>query len=326
MRKFTAIITTVMLVLLTVLSPAFAQSEASTLLESLESIEMNLYGEQLPGAIVDRLEQIEQDVFGQVDTGSIVDRINRIRSAAGGAIGAKVSVAYKLASVEWFLKRRVATEPVMTKLEKLETLVLGQPGTGSMSSRVDYLLAVCLPDGTLKTEDVTVKGGQPVMIKLLKKLDSSSTQKGQRVEIEVARDVLIQSQLVIPKGAKTFGVVTDVSPAGRLGRDGKITLELQGIKALDGTVVPLVFDEKTKELNESLQWAIGAGLAGFIVFGPVGALGAVFVQGKDAVIPEGTEFYVAVGSDVRVHGMTLPVDTVVEITKDMPLVEIKPGK
>jgi len=64
MRKFTAIITTVMLVLLTVLSPAFAQSEASTLLESLESIEMNLYGEQLPGAIVDRLEQIEQDVFG----------------------------------------------------------------------------------------------------------------------------------------------------------------------------------------------------------------------------------------------------------------------
>jgi hypothetical protein len=61
-------------------------------------------------------------------------------------------------------------------------------------------------------------------------------------------------------------------------------------------------------------------------FGPVGALGAVFVQGKDAVIPEGAEFYVAVGSDVRVHGMTLPVDTVVEITKDMPLVEIKPGK
>ena len=138
------------------------------------------------------------------------------------------------------------------------------------------------------------------------------------------QETLIENHLVVPKGARTFGIVTDVTPAGRLGRDGKITLELQGIKALDGTIVPLVFDEKTKELNESLQWAIGAGLAGFIVFGPVGALGAVFVHGKDAVIPEGAEFYVAAGSDVKVHGMTLPVDVVVEITKDMPLVEIKP--
>ncbi len=326
MRKLVSIITVTMVVLVTALSPAFAEGQASTLLENLESIEMSLYGEQLPGAIIDRLELIEKDVFGQVETGSIVNRINRIGSATGGVLGAKVSVAYKLASVEWFLKRRVATEPVMTKLEKLETIVLGEPGTGSMSSRVDYLLAVCLPDGTLKTEDVTVSGGQPVLIKLLKKLDSSSAQKGQRVEIEIARDVFIDTQLVIPKGAKTLGVVTDVSPAGRLGRDGKIALELTGIKALDGTVVPLVFDEKTKQLNESLQWAIGAGLAGFIVFGPVGALGAVFVQGKDAIIPEGAEFYVAVGSDVKVHGMTLPVDIVVELTKDLPVVEIKPGK
>lgn len=326
MKRIIAIVTLAMVVLVTVGSPAFAGGEASTLLENLEDIEMSLYGERLPGAIIDRLEQIEQDVFGQVETGSIVNRINRISSATGGVFGAKVSVAYKLASVEWFLKRRVVTEPVMTKLEKLETIVLGAPGTGGMASRVDYLLAVCLPDGTLKTEDVTVTRGQPVLIRLLKKLDSSSTQKGQRVEIEIARDVLINSQLIVPKGAKTYGIVTDVSPAGRLGKDGKIALELKGVKALDGTVVPLVFDEKTQQLNESLQWAIGAGLAGFIVFGPVGALGAVFVQGKDAVIPEGAEFYVAVGSDVKVHGMTLPVDTVVELTREMPVVEIKPGK
>ena len=73
MRKLIATITMVSVVLLTALSPAFAQSEASTLLESIESIEMHLYGEYLPGAIVDRLEQIERDVFGQVESGSVVD-------------------------------------------------------------------------------------------------------------------------------------------------------------------------------------------------------------------------------------------------------------
>lgn len=326
MRKFIAIMLLTVLVLLTTLNPVFAQIETSTFLESLESIEMTLYGEILPGAIIERLEQIEKDVFGVTSTGSVVDRISSIRPVAGGGLGAKVSVAYKLSAIEWFLRRRVTSEPVMTKLDRLETVVLGQPETGTLSSRVDYLLAICLPDGTLKTEDVTVKRGEPVLIRLLKKLDSSSTQKGQQVEIEIANNVVIGNQLIIPKGVKTFGTVTEVSPAGRLGRDGKITIELQGVKALDGNVVPLVFDERTKDLNESMMWAIGAGLAGFIVFPPIGALGAVFVHGKDAEIPAGAEFYVATGQDTKVHGMTLPIDILVEVTKDMPIVEIKPGK
>ena len=326
MKKIVAAATTITIILVAVISPIFADSRGQTFLEDLENIEISLYGERLPGAIVDRLEQIEKDIFGEVYTGPVINRVSRISAVAGSASGGKVSVAYKLASVEWFLRGRVTPEPVMTKLNKIETIVLGEPGMGSLMTRVDYLLAICLPDGTLKTEDIIIPQGQPVLIKLLKKLDSSSTQKGYKAEIEIAKDILIDNQLVVAKGSRTHGIVTEVTPAGRLGRDGKITLELQGIKALDGTVVPLVFDEKTRRLNESLQWAIGAGLAGFIVFGPVGALGAVFVHGKDAIIPEGTELYVATGADVRVHGMTLPADVAVELIKDMPVVEIKPVK
>lgn len=305
--------------------PAAAQDQP-TLMQSLTSVEMTLYGRLLSGAIVERLAQIEVDLFGKPQDGSVLDRVSKIRMLAGGGPGVGPSVGYKLGAVEWYVQRRVTADPAATKLERLETMILGEPGKGSMVVRADHLAALCLPEGTLKTKDAALSKGQPVRIKLLGKLDSSSTQKGQKIDIEVAKDVVVGSELVIPKGTRGYGTVTEVSPAGRLGRDGKITLELKDVRTLDGTSVPLAFDESTQKLNESMQLAIGAGLAGFIVFGPVGALGAFFVQGKDVNIPEGTEFYVAVGSDARVLGMTLPVDTVIEVTKEAPVVQIKPGK
>ncbi|MDK2931232.1 MAG: hypothetical protein PWR07_1363 [Bacillota bacterium] len=313
------------IIVATSLVPALAQ-EQPTLLKSLAGIEVTLYGKELSGAIVDRVARLESELLGKPQEGSVIDRIARLRVLAGGGPGVGPSVGYKLGAVEWFVQRRVTSEPAVTKLERLETMVLGAPGQGSIVTRADHLAALCLPDGTLKTKDTMLPKGQPVRIKLLGRLDSSVTQKGQKVDIEVARDVVVGNELVIPKGTRGHGIVTEVSPAGRLGRDGKITLELKDVRTLDGVAVPLAFDESTQKLNESMQLAIGAGLAGFIVFGPVGALGAFFVQGKDVNIPDGTEFYVAVGADTKVLGMTLPVDTAVELTKEAPTVQIKPGK
>jgi len=313
------------LIVATSLVPALAQ-EQPTLLKSLAAIETTLYGKELSGAIVDRVAQLERELLGKPQDGSVMDRISRLRLVAGGGPGVGPSVGYKLGAVEWFVQRRVTSEPAATKLERLETMILGAPSQGSIVTRADNLAALCLPEGTLKTKDTTLPKGQPVRIKLIGKLDSSVTQKGQKVDIEVARDVVVGNELVIPKGTRGYGVVTEVTPAGRLGRDGKITLELKDVRTLDGTAVPLAFDEGTQQLNESMQLAIGAGLAGFIVFGPVGALGAFFVQGKDVNIPDGTELYVAVGADTKVLGMTLPVDTIVELTKETPAVQIKPSK
>lgn len=324
-RKASAVLVTAAIIVTTSLIPALAQ-EQPTLLQSLASIEITLYGKELGGAIVDRVARLEGELFGKPQEGSVIDRIARLRTLAGGGPGVGPSVGYKLDAVEWFVQRRVTSEPAVTKLERLETMLLGAPGQGSIVVRADHLAALCLPEGTLKTKDTMLSRGQPVRIKLLGKLDSSVTQKGQKIEIEVARDVVVGSELVIPKGTRGHAIVTEVSPAGRLGRDGKITLELKDVRTLDGVAVPLAFDESTQKLNESTQLAIGAGLAGFIVFGPVGALGAIFVQGKDVNIPEGTEFYVAVGADTKVLGMTLPVGTAVELTKEPPIVQIKPGK
>lgn len=313
------------IIVATSLVPALAQ-EQPTLLKSLAEIEATLYGRELNGAIVDRVAKLETELLGKPQEGSVIDRIAKLRRVAGGGPGAGPSVGYKLGAVEWFVQRRVTSEPAVTKLERLETMLLGAPGQGSIVVRADHLAALCLPDGTLKTKDTMLPSGQPVRIRLIGKLDSSVTQKGQKVDIEVARDVVVGNELVIPKGTRGHGIVTEVSPAGRLGRDGKITLELKDVRTLDGVAVPLAFDESTQQLNESMQLAIGAGLAGFIVFGPVGALGAFFVQGKDVSIPDGTEFYVAVGADTKVLGMTLPVDIAVELAKEAPAVKMKPGK
>lgn len=323
--KAIASMTAAVVVVASLMVPVSAQ-EQLTLMASLAGIEVTLYGRQLGGAIVERIARVEEDLFGKAQDGSVLDRLRSILALTGGGPGVGLSVSYKLGAVEWFVERHVSAEPAASKLDRVETMILGAPVKGSMVARVDHLAALCLPEGTLKTKESVIVKGQPVRIKLLGRLDSSSAQKGQRIDIEVARDVVVSSELVIPKGTRAHATVSEVSPAGRLGRDGKITLELRDMRTLDGTLVSLAFDESTQRLNESMQLAIGAGLAGFIVFGPVGALGAFFVPGKDVSIPEGTELYVAVGSDARVLGMTLPADAVVEITKDAPQVQIKPTR
>ena len=47
----------------------------------------------------------------------------------------------------------------------------------------------------------------------------------------------------------------------------------------------------------------GASAAGMLIFGPVGAIGGIFVHGKEAVIPAGAVFYTQVRDDISLNGL-----------------------
>ena len=297
----------------------------SPLLQSLRRVEETLYGKELPGALVDRLSQVERDVFGETSPGSIIDRLAKVAAFLGESMREGPSLAFNLKAVEWNLHRSVGSEPLFVKLDRLEKLVTGVPGKGSIVSRVEDLVKVCLPAGTLSTKLATVRRGTPVKVRLLNTLNSATTQKGERVEFEVAQDVILDNVLVIPRGSKGSGVVSKVITAGKMGRDGKVELEVKEIKAFDGTTIALGLDEDAKRMNESLQIAVGASIAGFVIFGPIGALGGFFVEGKDVSVPAGTEIYVGVRNDAEVLGLVVPGSASGSPAPALPVVELKPG-
>ncbi|HHY47840.1 MAG TPA: hypothetical protein GX506_11150 [Firmicutes bacterium] len=317
------VVCSILVVALCLLPVAASGQEGSTLLSNLSRAEMLLYGRESTGSIMARLSQMEQDLFGKEQQGSIIDRAAKLNAFVGESLREGPSLAFKLASLEWTLMRSVSQEPLVLKVDRLERLVSGVTSQGSIVSRVEGLIRLCMPQGKVTSSVVKVPAGTAVKIKLLNGFTSANAKKGDRIEYEVSRDVIVGTEVAIPRGARGVAVVKNVQPAGRLGRDGRVELEIGDVRAFDGTMVKVGLSEDVKRMNESLQLAVGASVAGFVIFGPIGALGGFLVEGKDAIVAAGTEMFVAVQKDTEVLGLTFPGGAEVP-SFDIPVVEIKP--
>lgn len=310
---------------LSVFLPGAAAQGAETVTDKLRQVEVYLYGREQAGAILDRITQIEKDIFGAPQQGSIIERVERASDFAGETPLAGPSLLFRLRAVEWSILRTQGSEPLMAKIDRLEKLVMGKAGQGPVASRVNDLVKLCMPGGEVRTRTVAVPAGTTLRIKFLNGVNSGTAKQGDKVEFEVARDVIIGTDLVVPRGTRGVATVGSVTPAGKLGRDGKLELEIKEVKAIDGSVLLLGLDEKTTKLNESLQLAVGASVAGYIIFGPIGVLGGLFIQGKDASLPAGTEMYVATTKDAQVLGLSFPGTDGGSPSESLPAVKIVPS-
>lgn len=280
--------------------------ELTTFLTILSEVERVLYGEARSGPLLGRLSQLERDLFGKESSGSIADRIGVAESLVGVIPGQGPSLAFKLKVVEWMLLRSVASEPAIAKLDRFETLVLGTPREGSIAVRTDELVRLCLPEGKLKAKAVSIPKDTAIKVRLLTPLSSTKSKKGDRIEIEIAQDVVVEGHLVIPKGTRSPGVVANVVTSGRLGRDGRVELDIRELAAIDGKMVAIGVGPTRPGIDQSTQVAIGVGIAGLLVLGPIGVVGGALVQGRDAEIPAGTELSVSVRQDTEVLGYSIP--------------------
>lgn len=297
----------------------------SPLLTNLSQAEMLLYGRESSGAIISRIGQMEKDLFGKEQDGTIMDRVAKLNAFVGASLLEGPSLAFKLAAVEWNLMRAVSSEPVVPKVDRLEKLITGNTKQGiSIVARVEDLVNLCLPQGRVSMARVRIPSGTAVKIRMIEGFSSANAKKGDKIQYEVSRDVIVGTEVVIPKGTRGAATITSVEPAGRLGRDGKVELDFGSIRAIDGTRIMLGLSESVKKMNESLQLAVGASVAGFVIFGPIGALGGFLVEGKEAILPAGTEMFVSVQKEVEALGLTYPGDASGSIS-DLPVIQIKPG-
>ncbi len=80
--------------------------------------------------------------------------------------------------------------------------------------------------------------------------------------------MVVESRVVIPAGVRGIATLTEVSSAGRLGKDGRVVVDFGRLSSLDGTRIKLRVDEKATEKNKSLELAAGgASMAGIVLLG-----------------------------------------------------------
>ena len=143
----------------------------------------------------------------------------------------------------------------------------------------------------------TLMDGTAVKLRLAETISSENAHIGQQVPFEVVEDVVVQGVTVLPKGAAAIATVTEAESKKRMGRGGKLDVNVDSARLADGEKVQLRAVKNTKGGGHTGAMT-GAMVATSIVFFPAAPL-FLFMHGKDITIPKGTEITAFVQGDTR---------------------------
>jgi hypothetical protein len=144
----------------------------------------------------------------------------------------------------------------------------------STSPRVKPLSAFGLDDGT------------PVRLRINRTISSEDAKVGDTVDFEVLEDVKSHDVILIPRGGIALATITEAQSKRRMGRAGKLNVNIDNAKLVDGEKVALRAAKEVKGGNH-VGAMTGAIVATSIVFFPAAPL-FLFMKGKDITMPKGT--------------------------------------
>jgi hypothetical protein len=113
----------------------------------------------------------------------------------------------------------------------------------------------------------------------------------------VLQDVSVNGTLVIPKGGVALGTVTEAQPKRRMARGGKLEINIDYVKLLDGDKAALRAVRGGKGGGHTGAMTAGIVATG-VVFFPAAPL-FLFIHGKDITMPKGAEFTAYVNGDLK---------------------------
>jgi len=141
-----------------------------------------------------------------------------------------------------------------------------------------------------------LQDGTPVHLVLSENLSSAEAVTGQTVEFEVVDDVVVDGLLVIPHGSTAWATITDAEHKKRMGRAGKLDLNIDKVRLADGQKV-LLRAVKDARGGTHTGAMVGAMVVTSLVVWPAAPL-FLLMHGKDVTIPKGTNISAFVQGDI----------------------------
>lgn len=137
----------------------------------------------------------------------------------------------------------------------------------------------------------------PVRIKLARNISSKDAKVDDKVDFVVVEDVAVKDVVVIRQGAMAIATVTKAKPKGRLGRSGKLDINIDYVQLITGEKVPLRAVKGGSGGTRTTAMTSAMVAAGILFF-PVAPL-FLFMKGKNIEIPKGTEVTAYVSADTQ---------------------------
>ena len=135
----------------------------------------------------------------------------------------------------------------------------------------------------------------PVRMKLTRTMSSKDAKATEKVDFEVLEDIKVKDVIVARQGAMAIATVTEAQPKRRMGRAGKLNMNIDYVQLADGEKVPLRAVKGGSGGNHTGAMT-GAIVASSILFFPAAPF-FLFMHGKDITIPKGTEITAYVAAD-----------------------------
>ena len=152
--------------------------------------------------------------------------------------------------------------------------------------------APAVPAAPLILED-----GTPIKLVLQENLSSANTVTGQTVSFETVEDVMVDGIVVIPKMSTAWATITQAQAKRRMGRGGKLDLNIDKVRLADGEKAMLRAVREGKGGGHTGAMT-GAIVATSLVIWPAAPL-FLLMHGKDVTIPKGTEINAFVNGDSK---------------------------
>ena len=180
-------------------------------------------------------------------------------------------------------------------------------GRGS-TANVSKDSAVFNSDNSAVLTEISIPDGTPLEVESTFNVSSGEVEEGSAVSFTVVHPVKINGVVVIASGARATARVTKAKKGGSWGRAGTLAWQMRDVVAVDGSRVPLEFAKRTKGDSKGGTVTTAVIVTG-VLFWPAAPLWG-FKKGKDAKVPAGSRFEVAVHGNAVVKVRTASQEVV----------------
>ncbi len=141
-----------------------------------------------------------------------------------------------------------------------------------------------------------LEDGTPIKLRLQRTLSSADANVDDRVDFDVLEEIKVNDTVVIPKGSIAWATVTEAQAKRRMGRQGKLNVNIDAVRLADGEKAAL---RAVKDVKGGTHTGavIGGMVATTVVFFPAAPL-FLLMHGKDITIAKGTEITAYINGDM----------------------------
>ncbi|MFN7928454.1 MAG: PEGA domain-containing protein [Blastocatellia bacterium] len=144
--------------------------------------------------------------------------------------------------------------------------------------------------------------GTEVRLKLMQALSSGTVQAGQTISFQVLDEIKVDDVVVIAEGAPAWGTITEAEGKKTMGRGGKLAVQIDYVKAVDGSKVPLRSNSVAQGKGRGA--AVGVATTASVLFFWPAAPFFLLMKGKNVEIPRGQHVAAFVDGDRMINAAT----------------------